>query len=128
MAGSVSLLWGEAFMAYRLSDDHPLQPLRVKLTVELIRQLGLDAFADIVEPRLATDEELALCHHPGYIDLVKRLSDDPRSADGRALAAGFDNRDNPIAAGMHEACATIVGDRKSTRLNSSHTVISYAVF
>ena len=109
MAGSVSLLWGEAFMAYRLSDDHPLQPLRVKLTVELIRQLGLDAFADIVEPRLATDDELALCHLPGYIDLVKRLSDNPRSTDGRALAAGFDNRDNPVAAGMHEACATIVG-------------------
>ncbi|HKA12471.1 MAG TPA: acetoin utilization protein AcuC [Candidatus Dormibacteraeota bacterium] len=109
MAGSVSLLWGDAFMAYRLSEEHPLQPLRIKLTVELIRQLGLDTFAETVEPRRATDEELALCHHRGYIDLVKRLSDDPRSADGRALAAGFDNRDNPIAAGMHEACATIVG-------------------
>ena len=109
MAGSVRLLWGDAFMAYRLSDDHPLQPLRVKLTVELVRELGLDRFAEIVEPRRATDEELALCHDPGYVRLVRRLSDDPQSADGRALAAGFDNRDNPIAAGMHEACAAIVG-------------------
>ncbi len=109
MAGSVRLLWGEAFMAYRLSDEHPLQPLRVKLAVELIRRLGLDAYAEVVEPRRATDEELALCHHPAYIELVKRLSDDPRSADGRAWRAGFDSGDNPIAAGMHEACAAIVG-------------------
>jgi acetoin utilization protein AcuC len=109
MAGSVRLLWGNAFMAYRLSDDHPLQPLRVKLTVELIRELGLDRFAETVEPRRATDDELALCHDPRYIRLVKRLSDDPQSGDGEALAAGFDNQDNPVAAGMHEACAAIVG-------------------
>src|SRR5438034_5788597 len=35
------------------------------------------------------------------------------------------------AAGRHRGCSTssfLVVDRKSTRLNSSHTVISYAVF
>lgn len=103
------LLWGDAFMAYRLSDEHPLQPLRVKLTVELIHELGLDAHADVVEPRRATDEELALCHDPRYVDLVKRLSIDPGSEGAQARLAGFDNQDNPIAAGMHDACAAIVG-------------------
>ena len=32
-------------MAYRLSEDHPLQPIRVKLAVELMRELGLVEFA-----------------------------------------------------------------------------------
>src|SRR5947207_10712552 len=35
----------------------------------------------------------------------------------------------PIKTGTYEVvCAQLCGDRKSTRLNSSHTVISYAVF
>src|SRR5256885_9192679 len=37
--------------------------------------------------------------------------------DGAGLPAAFDNR-----------CIVFVEDRKSTRLNSSHLVISYAVF
>jgi acetoin utilization protein AcuC len=102
------LVWGDAFMAYRLSEDHPLQPLRVKLTVDLIRELGLDALAEVVAPRLATDEEIELCHARSYVDLVRRLSDHP--APGPAAAeAGFGTPDNPVAAGMHDACAAIVG-------------------
>src|SRR2546426_8534225 len=34
----------------------------------------------------------------------------------------------PVAAAVGKAITTIEGDRKSTRLNSSHLVISYAVF
>jgi acetoin utilization protein AcuC len=108
VSGTVSLIWGDAFMAYRLSEDHPLQPLRVKLTVDLIRELGLDAHADVVAPRRATDEEIGLCHSPRYVELVRRLSDG--GATGReAAAAGFGTLDNPVAPGMHDACAVIVG-------------------
>jgi acetoin utilization protein AcuC len=112
VSGSVVLVWGEAFMAYRLSDDHPLQPLRVKLTVDLIRELGLDAHADVVAPRVATDEELALSHAPAYVELVRRLSQNAGPGiqpDARAVRAGFGSPDNPIASGMHEACAAVVG-------------------
>src|SRR5438034_1416479 len=34
----------------------------------------------------------------------------------------------PLAEGRHQRVQSAVADRKSTRLNSSHTVISYAVF
>jgi acetoin utilization protein AcuC len=112
VSGAVRLIWGEAFMAYRLSEDHPLQPLRVKLTVELIRQLGLDELAEVVPPRQATDGEIGLCHSPKYIELVKRLSQ-PGAGRGPvppgAAAAGFASPDNPIAEGMHDASATVVG-------------------
>ena len=112
MSGTVRLVWGEEFMAYRLSEDHPLQPLRVKLTVDLIRELGLDARAEVVGPRLASDEEIALCHAPRYVDLVRRLSERPPGPgplDAEVVEAGFDSPDNPVAAGMHEACAAVVG-------------------
>jgi acetoin utilization protein AcuC len=99
-------------MAYRLSEEHPLQPIRVKLAVELIRELGLVEFAELVPPRTATDQELALCHSPRYVELVAALSDPARrsgvSWEDRA-EAGFASADNPVADGMHEACATIVG-------------------
>src|SRR6266536_822280 len=108
MSGIVRLVWGEAFMAYRLSEDHPLQPLRVKLTVDLIRELGLDARAELAAPRLATDGEIALCHSPEYVALVRRLSAGGQ-LDRAAVEAGFGSPDNPVAPGMHDACAAVVG-------------------
>jgi acetoin utilization protein AcuC len=95
-------------MAYRLSDDHPLQPLRVKLTVDLIRELGLDAGVEVVPPRLATDEEIELCHAPRYVDVVRRLSAGA-PLDSAGAEAGFGTPDNPVAPGMHDACAVVVG-------------------
>src|SRR5260221_2962762 len=46
-------------------------------------------------------------HHPGGVVGTERRGDDPRARAGARI---------------------ISADRKSTRLNSSHTVISYAVF
>jgi acetoin utilization protein AcuC len=108
VSGTVALVWGEAFMAYRLSEDHPLQPLRIKLTVDLIRELGLDACADVVPPRVARDDEIALAHAPEYVELVRRLSEHD-TLGAAARAAGFGTADNPVAPGMHEACAAVVG-------------------
>jgi acetoin utilization protein AcuC len=99
-------------MSYRLSEDHPLQPIRVKLAVELMREVGLVEFAELVPPRVATDSELALCHSKDYIELVRRLSE-PDLSEGvpraEIAAGGFASPDNPIADGMHEACAAVVG-------------------
>ena len=99
-------------MTYRLSEDHPLQPIRVKLAVELMRELGLVEFAELVPPRGATDAELALCHSKDYVELVRALSDPDLRGEvawAAIAAGGFASPDNPIADGMHEACATIVG-------------------
>src|SRR2546426_9308357 len=47
-------------------------------------------------------------------------------AGGRSSAPNAKTADRASAAGV--APARVPGDRKSTRLNSSHLVISYAVF
>ncbi|HEX6488531.1 MAG TPA: acetoin utilization protein AcuC [Candidatus Dormibacteraeota bacterium] len=112
MSGEVALVWGEAFMAYRLAEDHPLQPLRVKLTVETIERLGLIEHAELLPPRQADDDEIALVHDAGYVELVKALSAPGGEAGvplGTQLMHGFGTADNPVAEGMHEACAYIVG-------------------
>lgn len=113
-------------MAYRLSEDHPLQPIRVKLAVELMRELGLVEYAELVPPRAATDGELALCHSREYIELVRALSEpDLRDGVPRAeiAAGGFASPDNPIADGMHDACAAIAGGS----LVAAHSVHAGAV-
>ena len=112
VSGLVRLVWGEQFMSYVLSPDHPLQPERVRLAVYLIRRLGLDEFAETVSPRVATRAELELAHTPAYIDLVRRLSDPVERAGVkfREIAeGGFWTADNPVADGMDEACAVVVG-------------------
>jgi acetoin utilization protein AcuC len=112
MSGPVRLVWGEAFMGYRLSEDHPLQPIRVKLAVDLMREVGLVEFAELAPPRPADDAEIALCHSERYIEVVRALSDpEHRGTVDRAdvVRAGFAHPDNPIADGMHEACAAVVG-------------------
>jgi acetoin utilization protein AcuC len=112
MSGGVQLVWDETFLRYRLGPEHPLQPERVRLAVELMNDRGLLRHAEVVPPREATQAELGLCHAVGYVDLVRMLSD-PFTRDyverAAVREAGFGTDDNPVADGMHEAAATVVG-------------------
>src|SRR5215204_6516619 len=45
-----------------------------------------------------------------------------------ALPISDQHDDGQLPADLNDADVVLIGDRKSTRLNSSHTVISYAVF
>src|SRR5258708_18291329 len=55
---------------------------------------------------------------------------DPRDDDLRSLRAGMDGLESEFSAMARRAIAenSLSRDRKSTRLNSSHQIISYAVF
>ena len=112
MPGPVALVYGDALMKHHLSDEHPLQPIRVKLAVELIKSTGLIEYSHLLPPRAATIKELELVHSPAYIELVQRLSDpsrrrhvSPRDVD----VAGFASADNPISDELHEGTSLVVG-------------------
>src|SRR5712692_6058786 len=112
MPGPVALVYGEELMKHRLSDQHPLQPIRVKLAVELIRSTGLIEHSHLLPPRRATVDELELVHSPEYVDLVRKLSDPAkrsRVSHDRIEAAGFASGDNPIADELHEGTSLVVG-------------------
>ena len=60
----------------------------------------ISAFS-ILEPRVATDEELRAFHTPAYVDFVRE-----RSASGQGL---LDGGDTPAFRGVYEAAACVVG-------------------
>jgi acetoin utilization protein AcuC len=99
-------------MKHHLSDTHPLQPIRVKLTMEQIQSTGLIEHAHLVPPRMAALDELELVHAPAYVDLVKQLSDPSqrgRLPRDRIIASGFDSADNPVSDELHEGAALVAG-------------------
>src|SRR5579864_2974211 len=99
-------------MKHHLSDQHPLQPIRVRLAMDLIRSTGLIEHAHLLPPRAATIQELQLVHASGYIELVQRLSDPAQRArvsHAEMDAAGFASADNPISDALHEGTALVAG-------------------
>ncbi|HSS60008.1 MAG TPA: acetoin utilization protein AcuC [Candidatus Limnocylindrales bacterium] len=112
MSGQVTLVYGDALMKHHLSDEHPLQPIRVKLAVDLIKSTGLIEHCDLLPPRAATIEELELVHSPEYVELVQQLSDPlaRHLVPFEAIeAAGYASADNPISDELHEGTALVAG-------------------
>ena len=112
MPGPVALVYGDELMKHHLSDQHPLQPIRVKLAMDLIRSTGLIEHAHLLPPRRATIQELELVHSRRYIELVRKLSD-PKQRDlvsaEEVDEAGFGSADNPISDELHEGAALVAG-------------------
>jgi acetoin utilization protein AcuC len=100
------LIWDSELAAYDLGDTHPLNPLRLTLTVELMAALGLLGDDVVVAPRPATEDELLLAHSSSYIETVRHAGD--WGSDFRP-AMGLGTEDNPTFPGMHEIAALTCG-------------------
>ena len=112
MPHQAALVWGGP-ITYNFGPQHPLQPVRVELAVELMRAYGLldRPNVQLIPPRLAGDDELQLIHSPDYIDAVRQAGAlNPSeitcaSVPKYCLGPG----DNPIFPEMHEASAQVAG-------------------
>jgi acetoin utilization protein AcuC len=101
-----ALIWDRALAAYDLGPAHPLDPLRLLLTVDLMEAYGLLGQGTVIAPRMATDDELALVHSRGYIEAVRESSD---WGTGLHASMGLGGEDNPIYPGMHDVAALVCG-------------------
>jgi len=103
LTGKTGLIWDERFLDYNLGPQHPLRPIRVKLTYELIRSKRIlqQEHVVVVKPRPASREEILLFHEEEYVRLVEQLS---RRGSG-LLDAG----DTPAFKGCYEATSLVVG-------------------
>lgn len=101
-----ALIWDPAVADYDLGPHHPLNPLRLTLTVDLMRAYGLLDRCETIAPRAATDRELELVHTSGYIEIVRESSD---WGAGLHAGAGLGTQDNPIYPGMHDIAALTCG-------------------
>src|SRR5436190_15417462 len=82
MSGRAQLMWDEAVTGYDFGPGHPMDPVRLALTMRLVEAYGLDRGPiEVVAAKPAGESTLRLVHRADYIDAVRRASADPRSAD-----------------------------------------------
>ncbi|GAA4080058.1 acetoin utilization protein AcuC [Actinomadura miaoliensis] len=101
------VFWDDKLVSYDFGAGHPLNPVRVELTMALARELKvLDAPGVRLEEFDPADEDLlGLVHEAPYIAAVRQAG-----ATGRAdLRHGLGTADNPVFIGMHEASSLVAG-------------------
>jgi acetoin utilization protein AcuC len=104
MSPRAAVVWTPEFLSYRLSPDHPLNPVRIDLTMRLARELGVLEGVDLLEPEPAPEAELQRVHAPSYLQAVRSA---PETGDDPVHGLGTD--DNPIFEHMHEASCLVCG-------------------
>jgi acetoin utilization protein AcuC len=111
--GRVALIWDDRVAGYDFGPGHPLAPIRVELTIDLIRRSGLvgagrdGVHVDEVVPRPYAEADLLRLHREDFVDTVRRLS-----ADRTATASeryGLGQGDTPAFPGMHPASLMVCG-------------------
>src|SRR5712692_171594 len=103
LTGKTGLIWDERFLDYNFGHQHPLRPIRVKLTYDLIRSKGIleQGSVEVIKPRLSSREEILLFHEEDYVGLVEQYS-----KKGSGL---LDMGDTPAFKGCYEATSLVVG-------------------
>ena len=117
MTCTLHVSWDEQLTEYDFGPQHPLAPIRVKLTIELARAFGVLSQDEVtvIGATPATDAELQLVHDPGYIDVVKAAgamaseAGAPSVDAGTLLRHGLGTADDPVFGHMHEASALVAG-------------------
>jgi acetoin utilization protein AcuC len=100
------VVYDESLTSYDFGPSHPMNPVRVDLTISLAEQLGvLGGLARVPAPD-ATEDDLVTVHDPALIEAVMAASADPTRSD---LTHGLGSEDNPTFANMHQAARHVVG-------------------
>ncbi len=99
----LTVVWSDELAAYDFGPHHPLAPVRVVLTIDLARSLGvLDApNVTMTLPDPCDDSMLELVHTKAFLAAVKAEVGNP--------AFGLGTPDVPVFDGMHAASARVVG-------------------
>ncbi|HET7478516.1 MAG TPA: acetoin utilization protein AcuC [Rubrobacteraceae bacterium] len=108
LSGKSAIVHDRRLESYGFGDDHPFNPLRIRMTLELCESLGLFDGYEFVGSEPASDEDLRTVHSLTYIRSVQQA--------GRGLADladlisyGIGTPDNPIVPDIHEAGADVCG-------------------
>lgn len=108
MTGDSIFIYSDKLLTYRFSDQHPFNQLRLALTLDLLKESETITEQQIIQPRIATEDELLLNHDLAFIEAVKHAGT-ATLASKIAESFGLGTEDNPIFPHMHEASALLVG-------------------
>ncbi|MFT4043870.1 MAG: acetoin utilization protein AcuC [Gordonia sp. (in: high G+C Gram-positive bacteria)] len=108
---TAAVIWSEDYLAYRWTHTHPMNPVRLALTMSLAHTLGVLDDVEISPPLDISDDVLTLVHGRDYIDAVRALGSGTASLSGPLLERifGLGDADNPVFDGMHDAARILVG-------------------
>ncbi|WP_246055106.1 acetoin utilization protein AcuC [Pseudalkalibacillus caeni] len=101
-------IYSPELLQYKFHDQHPFNQIRIQLTYELLKELDCLDDEEIVSPRLASDEDIALIHDTAYIEAVKKAGQG-ELPEHIASNYGLGTEDTPVFSNMHEASALMVG-------------------
>ncbi|NMD56110.1 acetoin utilization protein AcuC [Tsukamurella columbiensis] len=101
------VVWDPSVLDYRFSHSHPMDPVRLRLTMELSRMLGVLDGVEVVTPADFDPLELGRAHTDDYLAAVRVAGSGRSRID--LTGYGLGNDDNPIFLRMHEAAASLVG-------------------
>jgi acetoin utilization protein AcuC len=100
------VVYDESLTSYDFGPSHPMNPIRVDLTISLAEQLGVLKGLPRVPAPDATEDDLVTVHDPALIEAVMAASADPSRAN---LAFGLGSEDTPTFLNMHQASRHVVG-------------------
>ncbi|MDC3415786.1 acetoin utilization protein AcuC [Aquibacillus salsiterrae] len=108
MSCKAAFVYSKQYTNYKFTADHPFNQLRVELTKDLLETENQLKEKHIIEPRIATDEEIGLVHDKDYIKAVKLAGEGNLSLDD-GVEFGLGTEDTPMFVNMHQASALLVG-------------------
>ena len=105
-----AFVYDDALSRHQLRTDHPMRPVRLQYTHELLQAYGAFdlAASAVAAPREATEEELQWLHGSEYISAVRSFSLGLSGYDPRRYNFSADG-DNPTYPGMYDAAALSTG-------------------
>lgn len=96
------LMWSDEFLKYSFGPTHPMSPLRLSLTRDLVEAFGLLNSVELATSEAADHSLLELVHAPEYVQAVEN-----NAAECEQL--GFADDDTPLSAQTHHASSHIAG-------------------
>lgn len=101
-------IYSDSLMGYNMGEQHPLRPVRLRMTYELLESYGLfDTALELIEPQLADEEEVAEVHSRDYLEAINRLNNGEPFRGMQRF--GFGGGDNPIFEGIYESSLLYTG-------------------
>ncbi len=94
-----AFIYTENFMKYYMGEQHPLKPIRLKKTYEMIKKYDILDF--YVEGKPVSDDDLYLAHSKEYVEAVKK--------EKNLEMYGFGTPDNPHFENVYESSIHYVG-------------------
>lgn len=108
MTSNAAFVFSDELLNYHFHADHPFDQKRVILAKDLLVASKTLSDNQIIAPRKATDEELALFHDTAYIQAIQKASKGLLKED-EGLEFGVGTEDTPIFDNMHDASSYLVG-------------------